>query len=87
MNYVFKDPGFVRNALRVFELVRLILATNMTSHLLSIGGVILYILFQIFSKFQKTFVAFHPVSISVLRIHFFLQNLLSSFICLTSYTI
>ena len=61
MNYLFNDQGFAQNALGAPELVRLILATNITSQLLSIGGVIL--VHPISQIYKKTFNAFHPVSV------------------------
>ena len=52
MNYLFNDPGFVQNSPGAPELVRLILATDMTSQLLSIGGVFLvHPISQIFKNF------------------------------------
>ena len=84
-NYLFNDPGFVQNALRAPELVRLILATNMTSQQLFIGGVILVNPISQIFQISKTFFAFHPVSV-VCYISIF-PNLLASFIWLTSYTI
>ena len=85
MNYLFNDLGFIQNALGAPELVRLILAIDMTSQLLSIGEVILvHPISQIF-QISKTFVAFNPVSV-VCYVSIF-PNLLASFIWLTSYTI
>ena len=71
MNYPFNYPGFVQNALGAPKLVRLIWATNMTSQLLLIGGVILvHPILQIF-QISKNFCCIPSCVCSVLRIHFF----------------
>ena len=78
-NYLYNDPGFVHNALGAFELIRLMLATDVTSQLLSIGGVILVQIFQI----SKNFCCIPSCVCSVLHIHFLIYCRLSSGLHLT----